>query len=297
MRDASWLKLLDLVQHKLGAFDARIEIGGKEPSDARCQWVPIDDTRRVVVLFEEAPPEPSTLRDKLAALVEGFRDTLTSASDPPPARSGNALHRELDLALAQLAERTGAESVWIIDIHSPVIWGSSEARADDLDVDTLLLTARADAMLAPTKLSWAELLAMPEGPADDKLREAGVTGMPLRAIHDELELLRELSEAGGLAKAASRIRSARALAEIRNRAARDHSLTRVELRGPEVQCFAHSLATQYQLVLVFDETYSPLHAEGNVQRALPHIEKLLLSLPPVDPMGGARGAKVIRLRK
>lgn len=296
MRDASWLKLLDLVQHKLGAHDARIEIGGNEPSDARCQWVPIDDTRRVVVVFEDAPAQPETVREKLAMLVEGFRETLTVASDPPPPRSGNALHRELDLALAQLAERTGAEAVWIIDSQSPVIWGGSEARPDDLDVDTLLLTTRADAMLVPYKLSWAELLAMPEGPANERLREAGLTGMPLRAIHDELELLRELSEAGGLAAAAARVRSARAVAEIRSRAARDHSLTRCELRGPDIQCFAHSLAAQYQLLLVFDETYSPLHAEGNVQRALPHIEKLLLSLPPVDPIsGGARGAKVIRL--
>jgi hypothetical protein len=96
--------------------------------------------------------------------------------------------------------------------------------------------------------------------------------------------------------AAQRLRSARALVEIRERAARDKDLVRTELRGPRIQTFAHAIATQYQLVLVFDDTYSPLHAEGNVQRALPHIERLLLSLPPVDPVsGGASGAKVIRL--
>ena len=59
-----------------------------------------------------------------------------------------------------------------------------------------------------------------------------------------------------------------------------------------------SLAGHSSAVLVFDETYSPLHAEGHVQRALPHIERLLLALPPVDPdAGGARGAKVIRLTR
>ena len=37
------------------------------------------------------------------------------------------LRRELDNALAALAERTGAETVWIIDVYSPVVWGCSEA--------------------------------------------------------------------------------------------------------------------------------------------------------------------------
>jgi hypothetical protein len=115
-------------------------------------------------------------------------------------------------------------------------------------------------------------------------------------VDDELDVLDGLSERGGLAAAARRLRAARALTEVRERAARDRELTRSELRGPLIQCFAHAIAGQYQLVLVFDETYSPLHAEANVQRALPHIERLLLSLPPVDPMaGGGRPAKVIRL--
>ena len=116
--------------------------------------------------------------------------------------------------------------------------------------------------------------------------------MALRTLQGELDVLSALVGQGwpGCGRAAPA--AARALAEIRERAARDRELTRSELRGPLIQCFAHAIAGQYQLALIFDETYSPLHAEGNVQRALPHIERLLLSLPPVDPAaGGGRAPK------
>ncbi len=296
MRDQPWLRLLDLVCHKVGAVDARLEIGGQDPTDPRLVFSTLEEGRRLVAVFDREPEERAAIEQKLALLVEGFRGTIQPPSEPPGGRYAAALHRELDLALAQLGERTGAETVWIIDYQSPVIWGGSEPRSESLDLDLLLLTARADQMLSTTKLTWAELLAAPEPASLERLREAGLIGMALRAIHDEHEVLRTLAEDGGLAAAARRLRSARALAEIRARAMRDHSMVRSELRGPNIQCFAHSIAGQYQLVLVFDETYSPLHAEGNVQRALPHIERLLLSLPPVDPMsGGARGAKVLRM--
>jgi hypothetical protein len=206
------------------------------------------------------------------------------------------LSRELDEGLVALAARTGAETVWIIDVHSPILWGSSEAHAKDLDLDAMARAARADQMLAEVKLSWAELLAASEPEAQEQLRSSALTGVKLRTVSDQLSSLVALTDQGGLAAAGRRLRSARALVEIRERAARDRELTRSELRGPAIQCFAHAIAGQYQLVLVFDETYSPLHAEGHVQRALPHIERLLLALPPVDPdAGGARGAKVIRL--
>ena len=294
MRDQPWLKLLDLVCHKLGARDARLEIGGEDPTEPHIVWSVLEEGRRMVVVFDTPPAERELVEERLRLIVDGFRSTLQPPSEPPTGRLAAALHRELDLALAELGERTGAETVWIIDYQSPVIWGGSEARSESLDLDLLMLTARADQMLSTTKLTWAELLAAPEGASLERLREAGLIGMAQRAVYDEHEALRTLSEEGGLTAAARRLRSARALAEIRARAMRDHSLVRSELRGPNIQCFAHSLAGQYQLVLVFDETYSPLHAEGNVQRALPHIERLLLSLPPVDPVSGG-GAKVLRM--
>jgi hypothetical protein len=294
VKDQAWLKLLEVVSHKLGAADARLEIGGKDPEDQTLVWVSLDETHRLVLVFAEPPRDREDVRGKLSAILDTFRETLGAPSEPP-GRSAATLRRELDHALAGLTDRTGAETAWIIDVHSPVLWGASEPH-HTLDLDAMMMNARADQMLLGAKLTWAELLAATSLEAAERLRSAGLSGVALRTVQDELEALRELAEEGGLAAAGRRLRSARALLEIRERAARERELVRTELRGPEIQCFAHSIAGQYQLVLVFDETYSPLHAEGNVQRALPHIERLLLSLPPVDPLsGGQRGAKVIRL--
>ncbi len=294
MRDQAWLKLLDLVCHKLGAEDARVEIGGKPPEDPRLLWAVLEDGRRLVVVYREPPEDGPLAQRRLASLLESFRETLAIPTEPP-ARVSSALHRELDQALSTLAERTGAETVWIIDAQSPVLWGSSEPHEEGLDFDAMALTARADRLLRDTPLSWAELLAATPAESYERLAPVGLAAAAQRLIQDELVILRELSEQGGLAAAGRRLRAARALVEIRERAARERELTRSELRGPLIQCFAHSIASQYQLVLVFDETYSPLHAAGNVQRALPYIEHLLLSLPPVDPSAGAGRAKVIKL--
>lgn len=297
MKDQSWIKLLDLVCHKLGADDARIEIGGKVPEDPRIVWAPIEEGRRLVAVFKAQPTDRASTEGRLLALLEGFRETLALPPEPQGAVPSH-LSRELDEALVGLASRTGAETIWIIDVHSPVLWGASELHAKGLDFDAMVMAARADQMLAEVKLSWAELLAASEASALEQLRVAGLSGVKLRTVSEQLTTLAALTELGGLAAAGRRLRSARALVEIRERAARDRELMRSELRGPAIQCFAHSIAGQYQLVLVFDETYSPLHAEGHVQRALPHIERLLLALPPIDPdAGGARGAKVIRLTR
>jgi hypothetical protein len=295
VKDSVWLKLLDVLQKRLGANDARIEIGGRDPTDARCVWAAFDEGRRVVALFDEPPQDRAGTEARLLTMIETFRETVAQP-EAPAARGAHAMRRELDEALAALAERTGAESVWIIDVYSPVVWGCSEAVEPGLDLEVLLRTARADQMLARTVLSWAELLAGSLSESDEQLRESKPGAVALRALQDELRALSQLVEEGGLRAAARRLRAARALSEIRQRAARDRDLVRSELRGPLIQCFAHAIAGQYQLVLVFDETYSPLHAEANVQRALPHVERLLLSLPPVDPMAGGGGsAKIIRL--
>lgn len=287
--------MLDLVCEKLGADDARVEIGGKPPDEPRFLWSVLEDGRRLVVVYPEPPAEREKLEERLSTLLASFRESLAIPTEPP-ARVNSQARRELDQALATLTERTGAETAWIIDVYSPVLWGASEPHDPDLDLDGLTATARADRMLSERSVSWAELLAASPGDNLARLQELGFSGAALRSFQEELANLRELSENGGLAAAGRRLRSARALVEIRERAARDREAPRTELRGPLIQCFAHAIANQYQLVLVFDETWSPLHAAGNVQRALPYIEHLLLSLPPVDPSAGAaQRAKVIRL--
>ncbi len=62
-------------------------------------------------------------------------------------------------------------------------------------------------------------------------------------------------------------------------------------RGPEIFGLVRSFAVLYQLVVVFKGGFSPLHAKAAVHRSLPQIERLVLSLPPLDP--GPKGAKVL----
>jgi hypothetical protein len=283
-----------LVSEKLGAEDTRIEIGGRPPEDPRLLWAVLDDGRRIVAVYREPPEQRAELETRLATLLDSFRQTLAIPTEPPT-RTSSAQRRELDRVLATLAERTGAETVWILDTHSPVLWGCSEAHEEELDVEGLSSLAEADGLVDRAELTWAELLAASPSEGYARLQQVNLTGAALRIVQDELLVLRRLSELGGLAAAGRRLRAARALVEIRARTTREKEFTSAELRGP-IQCFAHAIAGQYQLVLVFDETYSPLHAAGNVQRALPYIEHLLLSLPPVDPSAGAAArAKVIRL--
>jgi hypothetical protein len=296
VRDPAWLKLIELVRHKLSADDARIEIGGRPPDDPRVVSIEVDAACRLVALFLVPPEDRTAVSERLEALLTGFRDTLSSSSEPPRSLPSIPAGTQLHDALLALSARTGAETIWIIDSRSPVLWASSEIHAPYLDLDAMVLVARADQMLEAAGLTWAELLSTSPDAARARLEAGNLTGVTLRTVESQLGSLFALVEHGGMRAAAQRLRSARALVEIRERAARDKDLVRTELRGPRIQTFAHAIATQYQLVLVFDDTYSPLHAEGNVQRALPHIERLLLSLPPVDPVsGGASGAKVIRL--
>jgi hypothetical protein len=296
VRDPAWLKLIELVRHKLSADDARIEIGGRPPDDPRIVAIEVDAACRLVALFQAPPEDRTAVSERLEALLTGFRDTLSSSSEPPRSLPSIPAGTQLHDALLALSARTGAETIWIIDSRSPVLWASSEIHAPNLDLDAMVLVARADQMLEAASVTWAELLSTSPEAARTRLEAANLTGVTLRTVESQLGSLFALVDHGGMRAAAQRLRSARALVEIRERAARDKDLVRTELRGPRIQAFAHAIATQYQLVLVFDDTYSPLHAEGNVQRALPHIERLLLSLPPVDPVsGGASGAKVIRL--
>ena len=86
-------------------------------------------------------------------------------------------------------------------------------------------------MLGEKSLSWAELLAASPAEHYARLEAAGFTGSALRTVQEELGVLRDLSEHGGLAAAGRRLRAARALVEIRERSSREREMTRTELRG------------------------------------------------------------------
>ena len=83
------------------------------------------------------------------------------------------------------------------------------------------------------------------------------------------------------------------------RAARAIAATRAMEHGappPEdLWMLVRPFANIYRLVLLFDGPPSALHVEAALLKMLPHIERLVLGLPPRDPV--SRGAKVTPLRR
>jgi hypothetical protein len=65
---------------------------------------------------------------------------------------------------------------------------------------------------------------------------------------------------------------------------------------PDMGYIARSFAGIYVLVLVFDAPYDELLAKRATLQALPAIERLVLALPPRDPVTPAGGAKRVALR-
>ncbi len=127
MPDASLYRFLDLVERELGAVDAYLQLGGKEPRAGTLLFHDLDGGSRVVVVFAEPPEQPSALQTRLAALSTTFRSTLeAAAASAGTARTPADIARQrLDEELGALGERAGAARAFVFDLDSPVIWGAS----------------------------------------------------------------------------------------------------------------------------------------------------------------------------
>jgi hypothetical protein len=136
------LKVLDVIRRTLGADDARLEIGGKDPDSPLVLWRNVPDIGRVVAVFREPPPDPESTAKHLAELVSSFRTSLQAnvAAVPQPA-SAELATRRLDVTLLDLAERVSASVVAVVDESSPVIWGRSDG-GNDRRIDDLLAAFR-----------------------------------------------------------------------------------------------------------------------------------------------------------
>jgi hypothetical protein len=69
---------------------------------------------------------------------------------------------------------------------------------------------------------------------------------------------------------------------------------RYVLREDDMGLLAHSFAAIYVLLLVYPAPFDELRAERAAQEWLPRIERIVTSLPPLDPTPEPRGA-VIRM--
>lgn len=272
----SLLRFLALIERELDAHEARLELSAHPPAPHLVS-VPWQNGFRVVVAIDESRDRDEATKH-LEALVESFASfaspTLAIGKEPADAAS-----QSLEDALDLLLHRARAESVWVIDDASPVVWASTiESK---VDVGRAQVIARLARTAEELGLTLRELASLgPELRA--RLASAGIE--PARAASTEAELAELRSAPWAEALEPRWVRAMRAIASVR-----------ADVLDPAAPTFVRGFANVYRLVLVFDGPHSELHAEAATLRALPVIEKLVLALPPRDPI--ATGAKVSVLRR
>jgi hypothetical protein len=107
----------------------------------------------------------------------------------------------------------------------------------------------------------------------------------------------EGERSGGMAVASRRaVSAARGLPDIA--ALRKGRHIRHTERDVEVPFVAHSFASIYLLILVYEAEFDELRAERAIVDALPRVERLVLALPPLDPQpDDSAGAVALRRPK
>lgn len=117
-------RLLEVVRTKLGAVDARLEIGGKPPATPETAWFALPNAR-VVAVFEAPIPDRELIQKRLASLCGGFHEVVQDAVDRVPLVRIEDPREQLDDELTALAERAGAWRAAVLDLASDVLWGVS----------------------------------------------------------------------------------------------------------------------------------------------------------------------------
>ncbi len=284
-------RALGIVRQEMGCADVRLELGGRPPETPDTVVAITPSGFRLVAVFSAAPEDRASAALRLRQLASSFFDSNIS---PPTPREGAEQHlaqRRLDDELCALAGRTGAAGATVIDFQSPMIWGSSEGRHPDEDVDTLLGIAELDKLGRSRGIDLAVVSGLRE---DD--RAAALSGFEGEARR-RIELLVSRMAARPLRARQTQLIHARALhgvREARKQQGGDDPTFRRLHHGEGLGYFARSFAGIYILVAYFPGAFSELRVEGSALHALPLIERHVLGLPPVDP--NPPKGKVVTLR-
>lgn len=293
-------RLTRILERELDARNVYV-VSDDEPAEMapHIAW-DLGHARTLVVIFSRHPTDLQEKHDRLAALSESFADLFADAARALP-RTRPEPKSSLQTELNALAGRARASTVVIIDAKSPIIWGASEApsNTDDTPVDPPIHDAFVRAK--EIGISWHDVLARPPGAPVPERR-------PSKAAPETARILRlvpPIDEWAGLTP------SDRDILAPRTELAR-HAITRVRShavlpqlhRGEHLHeavvedsfaYIARSFATIYVLILVFPGPFDELGAERAVNRSLPIIERLVVSLPPDDTPETRTGA-VVALR-
>lgn len=279
MNRESLERVLLLVRHEMSADNARLEIGGDPPDSAEVLCAQTPSGFRLVVVFKEPPFDRASANLRLRQLASSFFDSGLTPPSIRPDPEQNLNQRRLDDELYALAGRTGALGAVVFDVQSPVIWGSSEGRPQDEDLDTWKQIAKADEFARARGLDLAVISGLVEAE-----QSAAIEALPA-AEKSQVELVLLRLAGRSLKVRKSFLLRARATREVRKWAkSQDTSVSLRSLSHAEnFAYFTRSLGGIYLVLLYFQGTFSELHVEGMALHALPVIERLVLGLPPIDP--------------
>jgi len=249
-------RLLNLVRRELGAADARFLPPGEEPKRDDHHVSCQLGDGRSVEATFEQPPADRDARQRRLEMLASTFDAVVE--EAPGSRRGRPpVGISLHEELVAICSRTGALNAIVIDANSPVVWGA----------------AFPEGVVAQPPLASSPRVA--EAPANDEgLSQSAPAVLSRRAVHD----VRGWSELGALRKG--------------------KHMRKIERGDGDQQAslLAHSFASIYIVLVVFDAPFDELRAERAVVEALPRIERLVLALPPLDPDPQERG-KAMAIRR
>jgi hypothetical protein len=276
-------RFVALAKRELGADDVRLLAPAEAVPEAPNVLITrMEDGRHVVASFGESPKDREALERRLTILTTTFAESLAA----PPSEKARARPRvasSLHEELRALAVRARARDSVVIDVDSPVVWGSASvpakprARSDLLlrDVSDRELASQVDDESGPLQdvAPPAESSPMPTTP--DEADEDGVfTGSEPELTRRAIGAMRSLPGIDGLHKG--------------------RHLRHVERQSEYY--LALSFSGIYLLCIVFDAPFDELRAERAAHESLPRIERLVQALPPLDPEPQPMGG-VIALRR
>jgi hypothetical protein len=289
MGQGAMLRFLELVRKELGADDARAELGGRDPDDPCLVWTNLAGGWRLIGVFDTPPADRAAVQAQLDRLVEGFSQTVVHPSSMPPAPTVDVAFRRLDVALEALRSRTGSVAVVLVDVDSPVLWGSSEPQRHADEVESLVHVGRALDAALHRGLDLDAIFALDAHTLPAKLTDLGVdyeqAGLLGRAM---------LPVDGNAATVRHHLLTSLAVARVRRKADQHSHPSRWVCHEKQFGYFARCFANIYLLIVVFEGPFSELHVESAVVHAMPSIEALVFALPPFDPPPAGR---VVKLRR
>jgi hypothetical protein len=285
----SWIeqRFTALVRRELQAAEVELITSGSagEQSDNVIS-VELEDGRRVIARFEVAPEQPEAIERRLSVLASTFAQSL---------REEKRVHARVPSSislrdeLAALAARARALDAFVIDAHSPVVWGSG--RGYEQPIELLPELREAVRLMRVSRVELLEMVreeleARPEQAPDKtgSVRPPSSPPGPLAPLSDEaIDALTR--------RAVETLRALPGLTALKRGRPLQHSEA-----SAEIGILAHSFASIYLLVLVFDGRFDELRSERSMRDALPRIERLVLALPPHDPEPSPQG-NVVRFRR